>query len=249
MTLLKVRPRVEPGVELELRVGRSPVSTYRHRVAVIRLRGVIVLLERFPALAGVDLHVDAGEIILVRGPNGAGKSTLLGCCAGLRRPHSGTATVLGCDITSDRTPGRAELRRRVGLLGHDTALYDDLTVTENLELGARAARVPRREAPGALDRLALPSRLRTVPVGRLSAGQRRRTALAAIALRRPELWLLDEPHGGLDRPSRRIVDELIVEAATSGATVVVASHESGHVAGLATRTVTMTAGMVTDDAA
>ncbi len=214
-------------------------------MTVIRLRGVVVVLGRYPALAGADLDVEARQTVLVQGPNGAGKSTLLRLCAGLHPLRAGTAEVLGCDLGAERPA----VRGRVGLLGHDTALYDDLTVTENLELWARAARLPVAEVPEALDRLGLESRLRSVPVGRLSAGQRRRTALAAIALRRPELWLLDEPHAGLDRPARRIVDELIVEAAASGATVVLSSHEPGRAAGLAARTVTMTGGTVTADAA
>ena len=214
-------------------------------MTVIRLRGAVVLLGRYPALAGLDLEVKARETVLVQGPNGAGKSTLLGLCAGLHPLRAGSAEVLGHDLAAERPA----VRGRVGLLGHDTALYDDLTVTENLELWARAARLPVAEVPEALDRLGLGVRLRSVPVGWLSAGQRRRTALAAIALRRPELWLLDEPHAGLDRPARRIVDELIVSAAASGATVVLSSHEPGRAAGLAARTVTLTGGMATADAA
>ena len=213
-------------------------------MTVIRLRGVVVVLGRYPALAGLDLEVKAQETVLLQGPNGAGKSTLLGLCAGLHPLRAGSAAVLGCDLAAERPA----VRGRVGLLGHDTALYDDLTVAENLELWARAARLPVAEVPEALDRLGLGARLRSVPAGRLSAGQRRRTALAAIALRRPELWLLDEPHAGLDRSARRIVDELIAEAAASGATVVLSSHDPDSAGGPVDRTVTLTGGTVTADA-
>src|SRR3954453_5163429 len=82
--------------------------------AVVRFRAAISLLGRFPALAGVDLDVDRGEIVLLQGPNGAGKTTLLRACAGLVAIAQGEAVVLGCDLTVDR---RA-IRRRVGLLGH-----------------------------------------------------------------------------------------------------------------------------------
>ncbi|RMH75982.1 MAG: heme ABC exporter ATP-binding protein CcmA [Actinomyces sp.] len=212
-------------------------------MSVVTLQGVVALLGRFPALAGVDLEVQAGEIVLVQGPNGAGKSTLLRLCAGLLRPAEGRGVVLGHDLAADRPA----VRRRVGLLGHDTALYDDLTVAENLRFRARAARLPVGDVAGALARLAVPERLLDVPVARLSAGQRRRVALAGVVLRRPELWLLDEPHAGLDRAARHLVDTVIVDAAAAGATVLVASHELDRTAPLATRRITVAGGTVTAD--
>src|SRR6266480_6353321 len=104
---------------------------------VVHLRGAVSLLGRFPALAGVDLDVAAGEIVLIRAPNGAGKTTLLRACAGLVPVVEGEAVVLGCDLRVDR---RA-VRRRVGLLGHAGFLYDDLTVAENVRFAVRAAGV------------------------------------------------------------------------------------------------------------
>ena len=211
-------------------------------MSVVRLRDVVVLLGRFPALAGADFSVEPGEVVLVRGANGAGKSTLLHLCAGLLRLSAGKGEVLGCDLGAER----AAVRRRVGLLGHDTALYGELSAAENLQLWARATRVPEPDVPGALDRLGLPARLREVPSDRLSAGQRRRVALAAIVVRRPELWLLDEPHAGLDREGREIVDNLVTEAAAAGAAVVLASHETGPAGDLATRVATMAGGMLSE---
>ena len=204
-----------------------------------------MLLGRFPALAGADLAVDRGEVVLVRGPNGAGKSTLLHLCAGLLPLESGEAVVLGCDLGTDR----AAVRRRVALLGHDTALYGELSAAENLNVWARAARVPHADVGGALERLGLPERLWEVPTERLSAGQRRRVALAAMVVRRPELWLLDEPHAGLDDQGRGLVDSIVTEAAAAGAAVLLASHEAGPGAALATRTVTMAGGTVSAGAA
>jgi heme ABC exporter ATP-binding subunit CcmA len=212
-------------------------------MAAVRLREVVVLLGRFPALAGVDLDVAEGEIVAIEGPNGAGKSSLLRLCGGLLAVASGTAEVLGNDLTVDR----AAVRRRVGMLGHDTALYDDLTVEENLNFWARAARTPQADVAGALDRLGLPGRSRLVTVGRLSAGQRRRVAIAAVLVRRPELWLLDEPHAGLDQEARGVVDALVTDAAAAGATVMLASHELDRVMPLATRTITVRGGLVVDD--
>ena len=210
---------------------------------VIALEGVVALLGRFPALAGVDLTVDAGEIVLLQGPNGAGKSTLLRVCAGLQRIESGRAHVLDHDAVTDR----AAIRRSVGLLGHDTALYDDLSVEENLRFWARASRIDEAGVEGALDRLGVAERLREVPVRHLSAGQRRRTALAAVVVRRPRLWLLDEPHAGLDQQGRDLIDELVRDAAAAGATVLLASHELDRTVDLASRHVTVAGGTITRD--
>ena len=212
-------------------------------MSIVALEGVVALLGRFPALAGVDLEVGEGEIVLVQGPNGAGKSTLLRVCAGLLRLESGSARVLGHDLRVER----AAVRRSVGLLGHDTALYDDLTVVENLRFWAQASRVDDAAVPGALDRLGVSERLHDVAVRHLSAGQRRRTALAAVVVRRPRLWLLDEPHAGLDQHGRDLIDGLIVDAAGAGATVMLASHELDRTVDLATRHLTVAGGTITAD--
>src|SRR3954451_19882520 len=95
---------------------------------IVHFRGAVSLLGRFPALAGVDLDVERGEIVLLQGPNGAGKTTLLRACAGLVPVTTGTAIVLGHDLTVDRR----SVRSRVGLLAHATGLYDDLTVGDNV---------------------------------------------------------------------------------------------------------------------
>jgi len=212
-------------------------------VSIVSLRGVVALLGRFPALAGADLEVGESEIVLVQGPNGAGKSTLLRVCAGLLRIESGRAEVLGHDLVTDR----AAVRRSVGLLGHDTALYDDLTVEENLRFWARASRIDDEAVPAALDRLGVAERLRDVAVRNLSAGQRRRTALAAVVVRRPRLWLLDEPHSGLDQGGRDLIDQVILDAASAGATVMLASHELDRTLDLATRHLTVAGGTITSD--
>ncbi len=216
-------------------------------MSVLELRGVVALLGRYPALAGIDLRVDPREVVLLRGPNGAGKSTLLRLCAGLVRPDAGAATVLGHDLFDARS--RRALRRRVGLLGHATFLYDDLTVVENVRFWARAAGATDRDADAAIERLEIEPRLRDLAVARLSAGQRRRTSIAAVVARRPELWLLDEPHAGLDQSGRDVIDRLVGDAASAGATVLVASHELERAHRIAPRTVTIAGGVVHDDTA
>jgi heme ABC exporter ATP-binding subunit CcmA len=207
----------------------------------VHLRGAVALIGRFPALAGADLDVARGEIVLLRGPNGAGKTSLLRACAGLLPIVDGEAVVLGHDLRVER---RA-VRHHVGLLGHRNALYDDLTVGDNVRFWTRAAKADLRDARVALDRLGLSGRLEGVPVHRLSAGQRRRVALAVLLARRPELWLLDEPHAGLDQQTRDELDAIVRDAARAGATVIVASHELDRAEALAGRTASMTGGHVT----
>lgn len=207
------------------------------------LQAAVVLLDRFPALAGVDLDVGRGEIVLLRGPNGAGKTTLLRACAGLLRVVQGQAHVLGIDVA--RSPRL--VRRRVGMLAHDDGLYADLGPADNVRFWARAAGVEAVDADRALARCGIGERLLDVPAARLSTGQRRRTALAALVARRPELWLLDEPHAGLDRSGRDLVDRLVADAAAAGATVLFASHELERAEALSTRIVTIAGGAVRHD--
>ncbi|MBA2325028.1 MAG: ATP-binding cassette domain-containing protein, partial [Actinobacteria bacterium] len=118
---------------------------------VVRLRSAVCLLDRYPALAGVDLDVAEGEVVLVSGANGAGKTTLLRAVAGLVALHSGTGEVLGHDLTRDRRAARREL----ALVGHETFCYDDLTVGENLRFAARAAGGTPESADEALERVGL----------------------------------------------------------------------------------------------
>jgi heme ABC exporter ATP-binding subunit CcmA len=218
----------------------------------VLFRAAVALAGRFPALAGVDLVVAPGEVVVLEGPNGAGKTSLLRACAGLLPVTQGEAVVLGCDLRGDR----AAVRRQVGLLGHDAALYDDLTAAENVRFAVRAgARGGGRRAEprgaaleeavdGALARLGLTGRLAATPAGRLSAGQRRRAVLAALVARRPALWLLDEPHAAFDAEGRRVVDAVVRDAAGGGAAVVLASHEPAMSSPLADRIVSMAGGRV-----
>ena len=207
---------------------------------VVHLRDAVALLGRFPALAGIDLDVARGDIVLLRGPNGAGKTTVLRALAGLVPVVRGEARVLGHDLRTDPRP----VRRRVGLLGHATGLFDELTVADNVTFWGRATRAGRGDIDTALAMVGMDGRLRDVPVARLSAGQRRRTSLACLLARRPELWLLDEPHAGLDAEARDLLDGLVRQAVDQGATVVLSSHELDRAEALAHRVVVIDGGHV-----
>jgi heme ABC exporter ATP-binding subunit CcmA len=212
---------------------------------VVQLVDVVAVLDRFPALAGATLTVHRGEIVLLRGPNGAGKSTLLRLCAGLVAPERGSATVLGLDLAVQRQAVRA----RVGLLGHANGLYIDLTVSENVDFWGATVSASHDEIAAALDRMGLSGRLSGVPVRKLSAGQRRRTALACLIARRAELWLLDEPHAGLDAAGRDELDTVLRAATAAGATMIVASHELERAGALATRVVDVAGGQIRESGA
>jgi heme ABC exporter ATP-binding subunit CcmA len=197
------------------------------------------MLGRFPALAGADLEVDTGEVLLLSGPNGAGKTTLLRLCAGLLSPRAGEAEVLGVDLRTE--PRR--VRRAVALVGHETFCYDDLTVAENVRFVARATGHAVADADAALERVGL-ERVAGVTHARLSEGQRRRLALANALARKPALLLLDEPHAGLDEQGRAVLEDVVRTTADAGCTVMLASHELDLARSLATREVRVVAGQV-----
>jgi ABC-type multidrug transport system ATPase subunit len=197
------------------------------------------MLGRFPALAGADLEVDTGEVVLLSGANGAGKTTLLRLCAGLLALRAGEADVLGVDLRVE--PRR--VRRAVALVGHETFCYDDLTVAENVRFVARSTGHSTADADDAIERVGL-QRVAGVAHGRLSQGQRRRLSLANALARKPRLLLLDEPHAGLDEHGRKVLEEVVRSAPGEDRTVMLASHELALARSLATREVRLVAGQV-----
>ena len=207
---------------------------------VVKLDQAVAVLGPFPALAGASLLVQRGEIVLLRGPNGAGKTTLLRVCAGLVPIIRGEGSVLGLDLKTDREA----VRSNVGMLGHQNGLYLDLTVAENIRFWGATVGATESETSAAMERLGVADRLAEIPVRKLSAGQKRRTALACLVARRAQLWLLDEPHAGLDAAARDELDVTLRAAAGAGATIVVASHELERAGSLATRAVDVVAGQV-----
>ena len=209
-------------------------------VPVVSFRDVVAVAGSYPVLAGADFDVKVGEIVLLTGPNGAGKTSLLRVCAGLLPVERGHARVLGIDLAEDR----AAVRERVGILGHSNGLYLDLTVRQNIEFWAELIQASADEVDAALSHVGLSGRLAEVRGSQLSAGQRRRVALARLIIRRAELWLLDEPHAGLDSQARDELDATLRKAVEVGATVIVASHELERTERLATRRVMVDGGVI-----
>jgi heme ABC exporter ATP-binding subunit CcmA len=209
--------------------------------SVIELDDVVALYGSHPALAGATVRVERGEIVLVRGPNGAGKSSLLRLCAGLVAPSRGSAHVLGHDLAVDRE----SVGKRVGLLGQRNGLFLDLTAEENVSFWGGLSGADDDEMDQAMQRMGITATLRKRRVGAMSTGQRKRVALACLVTRRAELWLLDEPHSGLDAAGRDELDAVLRAASTAGATIVLASHEAERAERLGARVVSMSGGRVT----
>ncbi len=166
-------------------------------------------LERHfePVFAPVDLDVAGGELWLLTGPNGAGKTTLIRLLAGLLRPTSGTVS---------RAPGP------VAFLGHQLGLKDDLTVAENLAFhqALTGAEAPVESAIAAVGL----EGARNQAARTLSAGQRKRCALARLLLAPAPLWLLDEPYANLDAEGVALVDRLLAEQLDRGGACVMSTH-------------------------
>jgi heme ABC exporter ATP-binding subunit CcmA len=197
----------------------------------------------FPLLSGVDLQLHSSSLTVLVGANGAGKTSLLRLLAGLIGLSAGEGSVLGLDLA---TIDRRQLRRRVGWLGHEGSFYDDLTVAENLTFAAQALERPIDELATVLERVGLSAR-RDIVAKQLSAGQRRRLGLAWLLLRRPELWLLDEPYASLDDEGRTFFDALLSDVVQRGATVIVSAHDPLRSARLHPRTLLMAGGRIVSE--
>jgi len=185
-----------------------------------------------PVLAGLDLTVDAGELVVLLGANGAGKTTLLRVLATLLRPSGGSLRIFGEDAS--RRPPAA--RRRLGHAGHESACYPDLTGQENLQFYAELHGVP--DPAGRIAHLlrwaGLEGEARR-PVRVYSRGMAQRLALARALLHGPELLLLDEPFSGLDPAGTTRLQTLLAELRLSGHAIVLSTHDIERVAPVATR--------------
>jgi heme exporter protein A len=196
------------------------------------------------ALRGVSLSVRPGECHLVVGPNGAGKSTLLRLLAGLARPSAGTIALDGEALT-----GAPTLRQSVGLLSHQSHLYDDLSALENLAFAARLHRLagdPTGMARRRLAALGLTERL-DEPVRTLSRGTVQRLAIARALLHGPRLLLLDEPFTGLDPAATDHVADLLAAERRAGKGLVLVSHDVHESWELATHVHVLVRGLWTID--
>jgi heme exporter protein A len=174
--------------------------------------------------ADLDIALAPGELLRVRGANGAGKTTLLRTLAGLTRPSAGAIRWRG-------EPAGEQYRAEMLFLGHAAGVKDELTVRENLEFSARLAGLEAFDSHKALQQLGI-SRLASLPARFLSQGQRKRVALARLALQdATPLWLLDEPFSALDAGGIAGIGGLCAAHLARGGMVVLTSHQDVEIAG------------------
>jgi ABC-2 type transport system ATP-binding protein len=193
--------------------------------AVIEIEGLSATYGRganqVRALRDVSLDIRAGEIFGLLGPNGAGKTTLLSCVEGLHQPAQGRVRISGLDVADHP----AATKGKLGIQLQHTALLDDLTVAELVEVYAALYEVylTADQVSALLDRFGL-AEGRTKLARRLSGGQKQRLALALSVANDPEIVLLDEPTSALDPHARRAVWGIIRELHSEGRTLVITTH-------------------------
>ena len=174
-----------------------------------------------PVLKGVDLCVKPGEFLVLFGPNGAGKSTLIRILCTLMRPSGGTAKVAGYNVAED--PDR--VRASIGLIGHSSYLYEDLTAVENMRfyLRMRGVDAVERRMAEALQLTGL-ERAVSNQVRTFSTGMKKRLCIAKVVADPPHILFLDEPYSGLDEEGIRMLNCFLLTLKTEGCTVFMVTH-------------------------
>ena len=173
------------------------------------------------ALRGIDLKVSRGEHLVIFGPNGVGKTTLVKILSTLVKPSAGSVRLDGIDIRDKP----AQSRRKIGLVSHQTFLYDDLTIYENLKFYGKMYDVPDLESKirEVVSWVQLESRLYD-RVGTLSRGLQQRASIARAVLHNPSILLLDEPEVGLDPHAITVIRDALGSINTGSRTVVMTTH-------------------------
>jgi heme ABC exporter ATP-binding subunit CcmA len=191
-----------------------------HSKNALEITGVWKYYGDFPALREVGLSIAPGSTLALLGRNGAGKTTLLRIVAGLSRPSRGSVTIHGSEAREQVT------RRRIGILGHGIALYDELSAVENLALFGRLYGLPDpvKRADEMLERVGL-ARVRDGLAREFSRGMRQRLAVGRAFLHDPEVLLLDEPFTALDDRAIAVLQSMIQQMRERGRTIIMSTHQ------------------------
>lgn len=210
----------------------SPVKKpYASDEVVISVRDLHISFGTHRVLQGFNLELHKGEDMVVLGKSGSGKSVLIKCIIGLLQPDSGSIHVLGRDLSDMNPRTLDEVRARVGFLFQSNALYDSMTVRDNLEFPLRRHWIELdqsevdRMVMEALENVGLAETVDMMPA-ELSGGMRKRIALARTLILKPEIILYDEPTTGLDPITGKEIGELMVEIADKYQTSsIIISHD------------------------
>jgi heme exporter protein A len=194
-----------------------------------------------PVLRGLDLEVAPGECLALIGPNGAGKTTLLRILAALAKPTAGVVRVAGLPLPA----AAGVVRRRLGVVAHQTLLYGDLTAGENLQFYARlySLREVQTRIVAVLEQVGLAQRRHDL-VRTFSRGMQQRLAIGRALLHDPEVMMFDEPYTGLDPHAAGMLDEVLRDARLAGRTVLLTTHDLSRALALADRVAILAHGVI-----
>lgn len=212
-------------------VSQAPATA----TPALEARGVERAFGARRAVAGVTLALERGECLALFGPNGAGKTTLLRVLGGLLRPTRGEALIEGVQL-----PGDGATRALVGVISHQTMLYDVLTARENVQLAAQlyGVRDPRGAVLATLERLGA-ARYADVQVRKLSRGMQQRVSVARAVVHAPAVLLADEPFTGLDASGADALSEMLMRLRADGTTMVIVTHHLEEALALCTQAAIM----------
>jgi ABC-2 type transport system ATP-binding protein len=210
-------------------------------MSVIEVRGLVKHYDDVKAVDGIDLFVEAGEVFALLGPNGAGKSTAVEILEGYRSKTSGTVSVLGFDPAK----AKREYKERIGIVLQETAVEDQLTVAEAIDV--YGSMYPNRRQTGELIELVGLEEKTDSRIRALSGGQRRRLELALGIVGDPEVIFLDEPTTGFDPSARRQAWAIVENLASLGKTVLLTTHYMDEAQYLADRVAVIANGKIVAD--
>jgi ABC-2 type transport system ATP-binding protein len=217
------RPAADPAVEPGPGEGPSPAAGHTDGPPAIRIRNLRKIYGAKAAVDGLSLEVPRGCFYGFLGPNGAGKTTTIKMLMGLAPPTSGSIELLGLPM-----PEQAhEIKSRIGLVPDESLLFDHLTGLEFVEFVGRmygldrgVARERSRELLALFELDAAPRKM----IAEYSKGMRKRAAMAASLIHRPQLFLMDEPFEGVDAVGARLMKDILLEQVRRGATIFLTSH-------------------------